>query len=152
MTRDDREGEDSRRHTHYGGKETTMYERMRGAAFGAPALAVCSILAISPALAADFPAGTYAVKQAPYTVTFEGKGQFHVQQGKTLEVSGTYSVKGDEVQLTDQSGPWACTKAGEQTGTYAWKYESGALTFSKVADKCEDRVKSLVNLAWERQK
>lgn len=129
-----------------------MYERMRGAAIGASALAVCSILAISPALAADFPAGTYGVKQVPYTVSFDGHGQFHVHQGKTLEVSGTYSVKAGEVQLTDKSGPWACAKAGEETGTYAWKYENGALTFSTVADKCEARVKSLVNLSWERQK
>ncbi|HLJ39108.1 MAG TPA: hypothetical protein VKT54_11945 [Steroidobacteraceae bacterium] len=129
-----------------------MYERTRGAAFGTPALALCSILAISPALAADFPSGTYAVKQAPYTLSFDAQGQFHVQQGKTLEVSGTYSVKAGEVQLTDKSGPWACAKAGEETGTYAWKYASGALTFTKVADRCEDRVKSLVNLSWERQK
>jgi len=129
-----------------------MYERTRGAALGVPALAVCSILAISPALAADFPPGTYGVKQAPYTLSFDAQGQFHVQQGTTLQVSGTYSVKAGEVHLTDKSGPWACTKAGEETGTYSWKYENGALTFSKVADKCEDRVKSLVNLSWERQK
>lgn len=129
-----------------------MYTRTRSAAFGAPALAVCSILAISPALAADLPAGTYGVKQAPYTLSFDGQGQFHVHKGKTLEVTGTYSVKAGEVQLTDKSGPWACTKAGEKTGTYAWKNENGALTFSKVTDKCEDRVKSLVNLAWELQK
>lgn len=129
-----------------------MNEITRSAAFGASALAVCSILAISPALAADLSPGTYAAKQAPYTLSFDGQGQFHVQRDKTLEVSGTYSVKAGELQLTDKSGPWACTKAGEETGTYAWKYENGALTFSKLADKCEDRVKSLVNVSWERQK
>ena len=42
--------------------------------------------------------------------------------------------------------------AGEQTGTYAWKYENAVLTFSKVADKCEDRVRSLIKLAWKAQK
>jgi hypothetical protein len=116
------------------------------------ALAICSTLALSPALAAEFPTGTYEAKEAPYTVRFDGKGQFHVNKGETLEVSGNYSVNTGELQLTDTQGPWACTKAGEQTGTYAWKYENAVLTFSKVADKCEDRVKSLVNLAWKRQK
>jgi hypothetical protein len=61
-------------------------------------------------------------------------------------------VKTGQLQLTDTQGPWACTKAGEQTGIYTWKYENAVLTLSKVADKCEDRVKSLVNLAWKRQK
>ena len=119
---------------------------------GVCALGICSALAISPAFAADFPAGTYAVKKAPYTLSFDDKGQFHVNKGDTLEVAGSYSVKAGELQLTDNSGPWACTKPGEQTGTYAWKYASAVLTFSKVADKCEDRVRSLIGLAWSQQK
>ena len=117
----------------------------------ASALAICSTLALSPALAADFPTGTYEAKEAPYTVSFDDKGQFHVNEGKTLEVTGSYAVKTGKLELTDTQGPWACTKAGEQTGTYAWKYENAVLTLSKVADKCEDRVKSLVKLAWKRQ-
>ena len=116
------------------------------------ALAICSTLAISPALAADFPTGTYEVKTTPFTVSFDDKGQFHVNKGDTLEVSGNYSIKIGQLQLTDTQGPWACTKAGEQTGIYTWKYENAVLTLNKVADKCEDRVKSLVNLAWKLQK
>jgi hypothetical protein len=115
------------------------------------ALAICSTLALSTALAADFPTGTYEAKEAPYTVSFDDKGQFHVNQGGTLEVTGNYSVKTGKVELTDTQGPWACTKAGEQTGIYTWKYENAVLTLSKVADKCEDRVKSLVKVAWKRQ-
>jgi hypothetical protein len=119
---------------------------------GACALAICSILALSPALAADFPTGTYAAKEAPYAVSFDDKGQFHVNKGDTLEVAGSYSVKTGELQLTDNQGPWACTKPGEQMGVYSWKYENAVLTLSKVTDKCAERVKSLVNLAWKRQK
>ena len=115
------------------------------------ALAICSTLALSPALAADFPTGTYAARKAPYAVTFDDKGQFHVNKGDTLEVTGDYSAKSGELQLTDTRGPWACTKAGEQTGVYAWKYENAVLTLRKVADKCEARVKSLVNVAWKRR-
>jgi len=119
---------------------------------GVCALAICSTLAFSPAFAADFPTGTYAAKKAPYTLSFDEKGQFHVNKGDTLEVAGSYSAKASELELTDSSGPWACTKAGEQTGTYAWKYENAVLTFSKVADKCEDRARSLIKLAWKAQK
>jgi len=113
--------------------------------------ALGSVLGFSTALAADFPSGTFAVKQAPYTLTFDGKGQFRVYEDKTLQVSGSYSVKAGEVLLSDKTGPWACTKPGEETGTYAWKYEGAVLTFNKIADKCEDRVKSLINIAWKAQ-
>ena len=114
-------------------------------------LAILSALALSTAAAADFPAGTYGAKDRPYTVTFDGKGQFQVHQGEKLQVAGTYAVKGGELQLTDTQGPWACSKDGEQMGTYAWKYEKAVLTLAKVADKCDDRVGSLVNSAWKRQ-
>lgn len=115
------------------------------------ALAIFSTLAVAPALAADFPAGTYAAKEQPFTVTFDGRGQFQVNKGETVEVAGNYSFKAGELQLTDTRGPWACTKSGERTGTYAWKYENALLSFSTVADKCEDRVRSLINVAWKRQ-
>ena len=84
-------------------------------------------------------------------MSFDDKGQFRVKQGDTLEVMGHYSAKASELKLTDAEGPWACIKAGEQTGTYTWKYENAVLTLIKVTDKCEDRVKSLVGLAWHRQ-
>jgi len=122
------------------------------ASLAAAALGVGLTTALAPAFAADFPTGTYAAKKAPYTLSFDDKGQFHVNKGDALEVTGSYSAKAGELQLTDNSGPWACTKSGEQTGTYAWKYENAVLTFSKVADKCADRVGSLINLAWSQRK
>jgi len=123
-----------------------------GSQLSVRAFAICSMLALSCALAADFPAGTYAAKGAPYTVSFDGKGQFQVHQGDKLQVAGSYAVKGGELKLTDAQGPWACTKDGEQSGTYAWKFENAVLTLNKVTDKCDDRVKSLIGLAWKRQK
>jgi hypothetical protein len=119
---------------------------------GASALAICSTLALSPAFAADFPTGTFQAKQTPFTVSFDDKGQFRVNQGDTLQVMGSYSATASELKFTDSKGPWACTKAGEQTGTYTWKYENAVLTLIKLTDKCADRVKSLVSLAWQRQK
>jgi hypothetical protein len=122
------------------------------ACVGACVLAICSTLALSPAFAADFPAGTFAAKQTPIAVSFDAKGQFRVTQGDTLEVMGTYSATARELKVTDTQGPWACSKPSEQSGTYTWKFENAALTLLKLADKCEDRVKSLVGVAWQRQK
>jgi hypothetical protein len=118
----------------------------------AGALSIISTLALSTALAGGFPQGTFEAKDAPYTVSFDGKGQFQVTQGKTLEVTGTYSVNDKVLTLTDTQGPWACSKEGERTGTYQWKYEDAVLALSKVTDKCEDRVRSLVSLAWKQRK
>jgi hypothetical protein len=119
---------------------------------GACALAVYSTLAQSPAFAADFPIGMFEAKQTPIIVSFDDKGQFRVKQGDTLEVQGTYSATASELKLTDVQGPWTCSKAGEQTGTYTWKYTDAVLTLSKLADTCEDRVKSLVGIAWRQRK
>jgi hypothetical protein len=120
--------------------------------FCSHALAICSTLAVSPAFAADFPTGTFEAKQKPFTVSFDDNKQFSVKQGGTVQVTGSYSVTASELKLTDAQGPWACTKAGEQTGTYTWKYENAVLTLIKLTDKCVDRVKSLVGVDLKLQK
>jgi hypothetical protein len=116
----------------------------------AAALTIFSALALSPVFAADFPKGSYEAKDL--VLTFDEKGQFHVNNGETTEVSGNYSVQGSRLELTDVKGPWACTKPGQQTGTYTWKFDTSALTFSKVADSCDERSGSLVPLTWKRRK
>jgi hypothetical protein len=132
--------------------ETTMSAYKTGKSrMGIYAIAICSALPLSNTFATDFPAGTFATKQVPFTVTFDNKSQFRVNQGDTLEVMGNYSVKASVLTLTDMKGPWACTKAGEQTGTYNWKYKNAVLTLTTLTDTCVDRVKSLVSLAWQQQ-
>jgi hypothetical protein len=117
--------------------------------FGILTLAVCCGFAAAPAFAAaEFPAGTFTA--GAFTITF-GAGKFRLNQGDVMEVEGGYSAKGSQIQLIDKSGPWACTKAGEQTGTYDWKYENGTLAFSKVADKCDDRSQSLTGQPWKKK-
>ena len=113
-------------------------------------LTVCSALALSPVFAAGFPTGSYQAKNL--TLTFDDKGQFHVNMGETTEVSGSYSVKGGQIELTDVKGAWACTNPGQQTGSYNWKLNGTALTFSKVTDGCDERSKTLVPVAWKAQK
>lgn len=117
------------------------------------ALAMCAALAtVPPSHATGFPTGTYAAEGLAATVTFDGNGKLHVSKRGVMEVEADYTVKGDQIQLTDRSGPWACTKSTEQTGTYHWKYENGTLAFSRVMDRCEDRVDSLTKYTWKKQK
>lgn len=122
-------------------------------------LATCSALAMCSALAAagtspatGFPTGTYAAKGLAATVTFDGDGKLQVRKGGVTEVVADYTVRGHQIQLTDKSGPWACSKAGEQVGTYRWKYRGGVLAFSKVRDRCTPRVASLTKYMWKHQK
>ncbi|HEV7139029.1 MAG TPA: hypothetical protein VGN43_20515 [Steroidobacteraceae bacterium] len=116
------------------------------------AIAMCSALATAPASpATGFPTGTYAAG-GHTTLTFDGNGQLHVSKGDVTEVVVDYTVSGDEIQLTDESGPWACTKANEKAGTYRWKYRNGVLAFSKVRDRCVPRVASLTNYTWKHRK
>jgi hypothetical protein len=133
-------------------EETIMFKRTGfPRLFGALAL-VSSVLATAPALAAsNFPTGTYALRGVGATATFDNKGQVRVNKRGVMEVAADYVVKGDQLRLTDKSGPWACTKAGEQTATYRWKYDGGVLAFTKVADKCKPRADTLTKYVWKRQ-
>jgi hypothetical protein len=120
---------------------------------GTFACAICSMLVSSPVFAADFPIGTYKAKEAKdLSLEFDVKGQFHVNNGGTLGVSGTYKVIQGRVQLTDLKGPWACTKPKQQKGTYIWTWNGTALTFLKDSDLCDERSGTLVPATWELQK
>ena len=132
-------------------KDNPMFARtsIRSIA-GTSVLTICSALSLSPVWAADFPTGSYAAKNLH--LVFDAKGNFHVNQGKATVVSGTYSIKGDQVELTDVSGPWACTSPGQQTGAYNWKFDGTALTLSKMADSCDDRSGALAPPTWKREK
>jgi hypothetical protein len=137
-------------------QETIMFTRLPPA-FISAALAGGLALASSPVFAAEsaaespFPAGTYASVGHKMTMAFDGKGQFVVTESAITQVSGRYTVTAGRLELTDLQGPWACTHAGQQTGTYSWKYANSVLTFSKVADRCEDRVQSLTTTDWKQQ-
>jgi len=126
-----------------------MFTRKRFSGMSASlAIAVCSSLAAGSALAADFPVGTYT--DSGITLVFDGNGHYHGSEKNVMKVEGDYSVNGDQLQITDKSGPWACTKPAEHTGTYRWKAEGNVLTFSKVADACKGRVGSLAPRTWKK--
>lgn len=112
------------------------------------AIASISVYAISStAFAADFPAGSYHAQDL--SLVFDGKGKFEVAQGGKTQVSGTYVVQQGRVELTDATGPWACTKSGQKKGTYVWSWNGTALTFTKVTDSCAERANTLVPVNWQ---
>jgi hypothetical protein len=108
------------------------------------------LAAVTNLYAADFPQGTYA--SGEYTIVFADKGQFRVSTGDELVVEGEYTVKGEQLILTDKRGRLACTGEGMETATYAWKYEGEMLTFSKVKDECPGRSAGLTAGPWKRKK
>jgi len=117
------------------------------------AAAAALVIAVCSAFAADshFPIGTFAAEGQTLTLAFDHTGQFRVSEGEKLQVAGRYEVKAGQFEITDKQGPWACTKADQQTGTYRWTYEHSVLTFSTVSDHCKDRVQSLTALKWKQK-
>jgi hypothetical protein len=115
------------------------------------ALATCAVVGASLAFAAaDFPLGAYAIDE--FAIVFADKGQFSVSKGENVMVEGEYTVKGDQLRLTDKRGPRACTGEGQEPGTYRWKYEGEVLTLSKVEDNCEGRAAAMTAKPWKRKK
>jgi len=100
--------------------------------------------------ASDFPQGTYT--SGEYTIVFADKGQFRVSTGEELVVEGEYTVKGEQLILTDKRGRLACLGEGMETATYGWKYEKEMLTLSKVEDSCTGRSAGLTAGPWKREK
>ena len=111
------------------------------------------IAATGTATAADFPKGTFTLKETKddsWAVKFDGTGKFTVTLNGKEEVEGTYKVTKDEIEFTDEKGLNADKAAGP--GTYKWKLDGDKVTFTKVKDKSEGRSGALTAGAWERKK
>jgi hypothetical protein len=127
-------------------EETAMFTR-KGFSNLLVTLASCSAFIALPALAADFPVGTYTMSGV--TLSFDGNGHFRGSQKDAVKVEGDYAVSGDQLKFTDKSGAWACPAT--QTGTYGWKSDGNTLSLSKVSDACKERVDSLTPHPWKKQ-
>lgn len=117
---------------------------------------VCAVvglwLAASPAEAAEFPKGKFAIKagDAKWVVDFDGKGKFKVTRDGEEGLTGSYKVTKDEIELTDEEGPFA-GKGDMKTCTYKWKLDGKKLTFTKVKDESEGRSAVITAGAWEKK-
>ena len=119
----------------------------------AAALAFLGLGLSSPAGAAEFPTGTFTVKDSggtAWAVSFDGKGKVTVARASKEVVEGTYKVNKDEIEFTDEKGPFAGT-GDAKTGTYKWQLEDGKLTFTKVKDESGGRSRVLTAGAWQRK-
>jgi hypothetical protein len=111
---------------------------------------VASMMAMPLVMAASaFPTGKY--KAGEISIQFDDHGHVKVSQGERTLVDGQFAATADEIKLTDESGPMACAK-DEATGTYRWKYEGEALSFSKLDDRCDGRSGDLSGRQWKKEK
>jgi hypothetical protein len=112
-------------------------------------LSVIAMIVVPLVVAAPtFPTGKY--KAGEISIQFDAHGNVKLSQGDRALVDGHYMANGDQIKLTDKSGPMACSK-GEETGTYRWKHEGDTLTFSKLEDRCDGRSGDLVGRGWKRE-
>jgi hypothetical protein len=116
-------------------------------------LFVASALVITSthvASAADFPKGEFTRKGpdgAVWSVTIDGKGKFTVTRDGMAGVEGTYKVTKDEIEFTDEKGPFA-EKGAAKTGTHKWKLADKKVTFTKVKDDSKGRAGILNSGPW----
>ncbi len=55
-------------------------------------------------------------------------------------VEGRFTVKHDQIIMTDEKGPAACFSIpGAATGTYRWSVAGRQLKLTTIADKCTGR-------------
>jgi hypothetical protein len=111
--------------------------------------AVAVIGGVGTASAADFPKGTFTLKDPDgvvWAVTFDGKDKYSVTRDGKDAVVGRFKVTKDEIELKDESGDLADK---ENVGTYKWKLDGKKLTFTKVKDESAGRAAIIVSAAWE---
>jgi len=107
---------------------------------------------VSLAGSADAVKGTFTQKSPVevWEITFDGKSKFSVSLDGKVGVEGSYKVTKDEIELTDEKGPFASKEDGP--GIYKWKLADNKLTFIQVKDKNPGRSKALTAAPWELKK
>ena len=97
----------------------------------------------------QLPSGTYTTTmtaqdlpdhpdlQGNWEITFTGDSFTAALSGK-VQVEGSYTVKQDQLTLTDKSGAGAGTGA-DATGTYKWSFDGKVLILTKVQDENPSR-------------
>ena len=94
------------------------------------------------------PAGDYSTGKM--SLRFDGHGGLQVRQADKVMVKARYAIAGDEITLTDESGPMAC-EAAQSRGIYRWTLANDTLTFAVISDPCEGRAGDLPR-AWTHVK
>jgi hypothetical protein len=118
------------------------------------ALLLVSGWVTSVAQGAEFRQGSYSgtrLRGDTVLLKFDEKGRFALsdKNGKTL-VEGAYKVTKDQIEFTDEKGPFAAKDA--KPGKYKWKLEEKKLNFTKVEDESEGRSKGISGTTWTLEK
>jgi hypothetical protein len=97
---------------------------------------VC-ILLVAAALSGcgnkEFPTGTYT--RLGSEVEYRDDGTYTFWNDGEVVAEGTYTVQGDEIQVTDDY----CAEEYANPGTYKWQHKDGKLTHELIEDLCEGR-------------
>jgi len=92
----------------------------------------------------SFPPGSYQAAGGALVVTFTGDGKFSVKRPNGGPIAaGTYTIDSDQIVLTETHDGEDGNRMCEEPGEYRWKFDGKALSFSKVVDGCEGRVRAL---------
>jgi hypothetical protein len=83
------------------------------------------------------PEGTYRIAR------LTAVGQSSLGEGK-------YTLSAQELSFGPDTGELGCSAIGINSGRYGWKVENDFLTFTLIADECDDRLYPLVALPWSR--
>jgi uncharacterized protein YdeI (BOF family) len=121
---------------------------------GFAAILFIALVAATTPRAQQFTKGTYTGKMpdasaAAITLSFADDAKMTVRIQGQVMVEAKYVVKGDRIEVNDQSGPIAC--APDQTGVYAWKLDAKKLTLTTVKDPCGARTSALTSQPWTLQ-
>lgn len=106
-----------------------------------------TLLQVSTNAQNKFPTGTYSAGE--FSVTFNADGTHAVSAGGNIVVKGVYTIKDDQILLTDKEGEYAC--GGDVTGSYKWKFDGKSLTFSVVSDDCDGRKGGLTSQPFNKK-
>jgi WD40 repeat protein len=90
---------------------------------------------------------TKAADGGDWSLTLDGKSKYTFQRNGAVAVEGTYKIAGDQIELTDESGPNR-ELGDKRTGTYRWKLAGASLLFTPVKDEGRGRMGVLVSGAW----
>jgi hypothetical protein len=95
-----------------------------------------------------FPTGAFTNKAGwTWEFTADGRQLYHQSFpdfSAEYYVSGTYTVTGNQVVLKDSTGDCG----GAKEGTYAWAYDSKALSFKVLVDQCGTREGAATSGPW----
>jgi len=122
---------------------------------GKPGVVYAILKRVPGAELPDAPKGTFTIKTlgdgAAWVMSLDGIGKFKMTRNGQLGVEGTYRIEKDQIEFTDEAGPFRETGKA-QIGTYRWRLAGSKLLFQQVHDEARGRSAILLSGAWDAKK